>query len=64
MYSYIKYGNDIFLEHVHIPHSILGNFFDRMLSVWGARNWASNAVNPTDSTQSSTIYKLIGELAH
>jgi hypothetical protein len=61
MYFYKVWISD-FIEHVRIPHSILRHFLDRGFSGWRAENWASIVLCPTNSTQTSAIYKFIGGL--
>ena len=61
MYFYKVWISD-FIEHVRIPHSILSHFLDRGFSGWQAQNWASIVLCPTNSTQTSVIYKLISKL--
>ena len=62
MYFYKVWAWD-FIDHVHNPHSILGHFLDRGFLGWQAQNWVSVVPCPTNSTQSSTIYKLTSGLA-
>jgi hypothetical protein len=59
MYFYKVWISD-FIEHAGIPHSILSQFLDCGFSAWRAENWVSIVLCPTNSTQSSAIYKLTG----
>ena len=47
-----------FIKHAQTPHSILMQFLDRGFSGWQAQNWASDVLCPTNSTDSSAIYKM------
>ena len=60
---YYKVWTGYFIEHVRIPHSILSHFLDRGFLGWRAQNWASVVSCPTNSTESSAIYKLTSGLA-
>ena len=62
MYFY-KVWISNFIEHARIPHSILSHFLNCGFSARRAENWVSIVLCPTNSTQSSTIYKLTGRLA-
>jgi hypothetical protein len=62
MYFYKVWEWD-FIEHARSPHSILRQFLDRGFSGWRVENWASVVPWPTNSTQSSVIYKLTSGLA-
>jgi hypothetical protein len=45
-----------------IPHSILRHFLDCGFAAWRDENRVFVVSCPTNSTQTSTIYKLIGEI--
>jgi len=46
-----------------IPHSILGHFLDHGFTTWQAENRVSIVLCPTNTTQTSVIYKLTEGLA-
>jgi hypothetical protein len=44
---------------MRIPHSIISQFLDHRFAAWRAENKVSIVLFPTNSTQTSAIYKLI-----
>jgi hypothetical protein len=50
------------LEHMQIPHFILGHFLDHGFTSWRAENEVSIVLCPTNSTYTSTIYKFTSGL--